>query len=302
MYLCYVDESGTSDIPGNTSHFVLAGLSIPINRWKYCDNAILHIKKKYGLEDSEIHIAWILRPYLEQSKIANFETLSYAQRKSQVEQFRRAELLRLQRMRNPKHYSQTKKNYKKTEAYIHLTYEQRRDFIKEIASCISRWRFARLFAECIDKIYFDPSRAHRTIDEQAFEQVVSRFEHYLQIIGRRYPERRCGLIIHDNNQTVAKKHTDLMKKFHEEGTMWTNVEAIIETPLFVDSRLTSMVQTADVCSYAIRRYLENGEDELFDLIFLRADTHRNVVVGVRHYSDTACRCKICLSHINATTI
>ncbi|MXW47489.1 MAG: hypothetical protein F4Z97_02385 [Gammaproteobacteria bacterium] len=27
MYLCYVDESGTLDIPDNTSHFVLAALS-----------------------------------------------------------------------------------------------------------------------------------------------------------------------------------------------------------------------------------------------------------------------------------
>ena len=32
MYLCYIDESGTSDIPGNTSHFILAGLSLPIWR------------------------------------------------------------------------------------------------------------------------------------------------------------------------------------------------------------------------------------------------------------------------------
>jgi hypothetical protein len=30
MYLCYIDESGTPQIPGNTSHFILAGLAIPI--------------------------------------------------------------------------------------------------------------------------------------------------------------------------------------------------------------------------------------------------------------------------------
>ncbi len=29
MFLCYIDESGTSNIPGNTSHFILAGLAIP---------------------------------------------------------------------------------------------------------------------------------------------------------------------------------------------------------------------------------------------------------------------------------
>jgi hypothetical protein len=49
MYLCYIDESGTSDIPGNTSHFVLAGLSIPIWHWKDCDREVETIKRKYAL-------------------------------------------------------------------------------------------------------------------------------------------------------------------------------------------------------------------------------------------------------------
>ncbi|MCU7837088.1 MAG: DUF3800 domain-containing protein [gamma proteobacterium symbiont of Taylorina sp.] len=40
MYLCYIDESGTSSIPGNTSHFVLAGISVPIWHWKTCDKDI----------------------------------------------------------------------------------------------------------------------------------------------------------------------------------------------------------------------------------------------------------------------
>jgi hypothetical protein len=300
MYLCYVDESGTSDIPGNTSHFVLSGISIPINRWKYCDSSIFAIKKKYNLQSAEIHVAWLLRSYIEQSKIINFEQLDYSQRISQVQQYRKSELLRLQRAKNPRHYHQTKKNYKQTDAYIHLTHDERKSFIKEVATCVSRWGFTRVFAECIDKVYFDPSRTAQTIDEQAFEQIVSRFEHYIQIIGKRYPERRCGLIIHDNNQTVARKHTDLMKQFYQKGTMWTNIDSIIETPLFVDSQLTSMVQIADLCAYSIRRYLENNEDELFDLIFQRADKYKGAVVGVRHFSSNACSCKICLAHVNTT--
>lgn len=34
MQLCYVDESGTPDIPGNTSHYILAGLSVPDQYWR----------------------------------------------------------------------------------------------------------------------------------------------------------------------------------------------------------------------------------------------------------------------------
>jgi len=43
------------------------------------------------------------------------------------------------------------------------------------------WGFARLFSECIDKDYFNPTITSQTPDEQAFEQVVSRYEQYLQI-------------------------------------------------------------------------------------------------------------------------
>ena len=80
MFLCYIDESGTPDVPGNSSHFILAGLSIPIEKWKDCDNELSVIKKKYSLSDVEIHTAWILRSYLEQNKIHNFKSLDKDQR------------------------------------------------------------------------------------------------------------------------------------------------------------------------------------------------------------------------------
>jgi hypothetical protein len=55
MYFCYIDESGTPEIPGTSSHYVLCGISIPIDKWKKCDSQIHAIKKKYGLGEAEIH-------------------------------------------------------------------------------------------------------------------------------------------------------------------------------------------------------------------------------------------------------
>lgn len=296
MYLCYIDESGTADIPGNTSHFVLAGLSIPIWAWKDCDRQIEAIKWKYGLVDQEIHVAWILRTYLEQSRIPAFESLDHRQRRSEVERLRRMELLRLQRLPNRNQYRQTKKNFAKTESYIHLSFAERQALIKEVVQCIAQWGSARLFAECVDKIHFDPARSAKTVDVQSFEQIVSRFQQFLQNIGRSAVAPVYGLLIHDNNPTVALRHTKMMKVFHQRGTSWTPVDNIIETPLFVDSQLTSMVQVADVCAYALRRYLENSEEDLFDLIFQRADRKDDKVVGVRHFTRSDCTCKICAAH------
>ena len=297
MIICYIDESGTPNIPGNTSHYVLAGLAIAIDKWKYCEKKVNEIKKKYHLEGAEIHTGWILRLYLEQSRIGNFEKLDTATRRYEVEKYRKAELLRLQS--NPtkqKQYHRTKKNYKQTESYIHLTFDERRQFATEIAKMIGSWSFSRLFAEGIDKIYFNPTAASSSIDEQAFEQVVSRFEQYLKIYSKTTGEKKFGLLVHDNNPTVCKKHTQMMKSFHRVGTLWTSIRNLIETPLFVDSQLTSMVQLADLCCYSIRRYLEKNEDFLFKEIFKRADSKGSRIVGVRHFSDNTCRCDICQSH------
>lgn len=293
MFLCYLDESGTSEIPGNTSHYVLSGLAIPVDRWKYCDSQISKFKDKWNLTGSELHTAWMRRAYIEQKKIPNFENLNYQSRRIAVNSYRKNELLRLQKV-NPKLYKQVKKNYRKTEAYIHLTYQERLNILLELATEISKWNFARLFAECIDKIHFDPLLSSQSIDEQAFEQVVSRFEQYLQIISGE--NKSLGLLIHDNNETVAKRLTELMIEFHKKGTLWTKLKNIIETPLFVNSQLTAMVQIADLCSYSLRRYLENSETELFSLIFKRADRKDKKVVGIRHFSDNGCTCDICNAH------
>ena len=290
MQLCYIDESGTSDIPGSTSHYVLAGLSVPDQFWKQHHAQLEQVKHDYGLEDAEIHVAWMMRAYREQESIPDFESMSPNIRRSEVHRRRVAEILRLQR-ENPRLRKQTSKNFKKSEGYVHLTLDERRRAVTDIAQLIGNWGVVRLFAECIDKLHFNPMIAGTTVHEQAFEQVVSRFERYLQNRRTDY-----GLLIHDNNETVAHRHTELMKSFLRRGTLWTQIEYVIETPMFVDSQLTSMVQLADLCAYALRRYLENDETELFDLVFQRADRMGDATVGVRHFTSAGCACRICVSH------
>lgn len=297
MYVCYIDESGTPDIPGNTSHFVLAGLAIPITLWRDFDASITKVLTKYELADAEFHTAWLLRKYFEQSKIANFEKLDYVARRAAVAQARTKELLRLQK-KQAKNYQTVKKLFKHTDAYIHLTFEERKALVVEAATRIGSWTEARLFAEAIDKTHFSPVAAQRSVGEQAFEQVVSRFEQFLVKGGPPGGQDRYGLLVHDNNETVAKKHTELMRQFHQDGTLWTAIKRIIDTPLFVNSSLTRMVQMADLCAYSLRRYFENGEAQLFEKIFPRADRAKGgVVVGVRHFAETKkCGCKVCIAH------
>ena len=294
MYLCYIDESGNSEMTGPSSHYVLAGLCVPIERWKDCDTQVYAIKQRYSLENAEIHTAYLLQRYPEQESIPNFATLDYSQRRTEAARTKNATLRRLKQGRR-KSYDQARKDFRRRDAYLHLTQSERRNFVRDVAQCVAGWSFARLFAECVDKLHFDPTLNPYGVDELAFDQVVSRFETFLHITGA--SQQNPGLLIHDNNETVAKQHTELMKSFHRRGTLWTHINNIIETPLFVDSELTSMVQVADMCSYALRRYLEKGETSLFNLIFRRADRKDGVVVGVQHFTNQPCSCKICVAHI-----
>lgn len=294
LYLCYIDESGTSQIPGNTSHYVLCGVSLPVKYWKSTHKKIDQIKNKYRLKDCEIHTGWILRKYREQALIADFEQLNDSDRRTQVNALRHLNLVNLRRTKKSSTYTQAKKNYKHTDPYIHLTYDERLNFLREIADLVGNSRFIRIFAECIDKTHVASQAHHIPCDEQALEQIVSRFEHYMSnIANAKNTESIYGLLVHDNNQTVSEKHTKLMTKFHISGTIWTKINHVVETPFFVDSQLNSMVQIADLCAIALRRYFENGEEDLLNRIISRFDRKRGKIVGVRHFANMSCPCKIC---------
>lgn len=86
-----------------------------------------------------------------------------------------------------------------------------------------------------------------------------------------------------------------MQYFYKKGTLWTSVDNIIETPLFVNSEFTSMVQVTDLAAYSLRRYFENQEEDLFKKVLKRADRRDTQIVGVRHLADKECGCLNCTS-------
>ena len=125
---------------------MLAGLSVPDEYWKQHNTQLENIKSNYGLADAEVHVAWMMRPYLEQQAFPGFESMT-AERWRTEGRRRHAELLRLQKMNNPRRYKQTRKNYQKTEAYVHLTLDERWRAVTGIAKIVSQWGVVRLFDE-----------------------------------------------------------------------------------------------------------------------------------------------------------
>jgi hypothetical protein len=307
MYFCYLDESGTPELGAQTSHFVLLGVAIPATAWYDKDARVDRIKAKYGIKNAELHTGYIARNLPEQNKIPDFAKMDAVKRRLAVQSVRDQELIKAAALRSTDKVKALKKLYAKTRDYIHLDQAQRTQLLREVADEVGNWTDIRLFADALDKTKVAPNTV---VFDFAFEQVVARFHTFLvtrESIRQKYLATHAsnrtkgadnyGLLIEDNNETHSKRLTEMMRRFHSGGTWWTHIHRIIETPLFVDSSLTSMVQVADLCAYATRRFFENGETDLFDRIFSRFDRRGSKVVGIRHYTGAnPCTCKVCLAH------
>ena len=289
MHILYVDESGVEELNVPPPHFVLLGLMIPAADWKHLDAAIERVKGGYDLAGVEIHTAWMARRFSEQEKIPGFEGLDHGARTNafQKEVQRRSGVLGVRG--NRKKIKAYRKECRETGRYAHLTRDERLACLRDLATELAKWEGIRIFADAISKADFQLGT--RSPYEMAFEQVLTRYQTYLSHVGD------TGIVVHDNNATVAPRLHQLCRRFHEEGTFYRQIPNIVETPLFVDSALTAMIQMADLCSFSLRRALEKNETEIWDIVESCVDEYRGIKVGVRHFTGPRpCTSRICIAH------
>lgn len=174
MYLCYIDESGTALDP-SVDTFVLLGVAIPASLWKSLDSSIISRKSHYGIEKSEMHTGWMLRRYAEQEKVADFASLSREDRRREVNLIRKARLLSTQALR-PDRIQNLQKYHRKTDAYIHLTLDERKAAVFDVARIFSGAVDARIFGQAVDKNCYKRSTP---MFEFSFERLVERFQAFL---------------------------------------------------------------------------------------------------------------------------
>jgi hypothetical protein len=101
----------------------------------------------------------------------------------------------------------------------------------------------RLFGAAIHKAAISPEDPM----EYAFEQLINRFDRFLTRLHRRNDTQR-GIIILDKSSYETTLQ-GLAHEFRIDGHRWGQLHNISETPLFVDSRATRMIQYADLIAY-----------------------------------------------------
>lgn len=170
--------------------------------------------------------------------------------------------------------------------------DEARGALKSVLNVVSAsYNTTRLFACAIDKKDYPG----RDPVEMAFEDLCKRFDLFL---GRRKAagDSQRGMIILDKTtrETSLQK---LSREFRKVGTQWGVLKNIADTPFFVDSRASRLVQIADHVAYSVFRRYNAGDAQYFDLIAHRFDADDNVIHGLahKHAERHACTCPCCLS-------
>ena len=167
--------------------------------------------------------------------------------------------------------------------------EEREKAYADALTVLGRSTQVRLFGAAIHKA----ARSPEDPMEYAFEQLINRFDRFLARLHRMNNTQR-GIVILDKSSYETSLQ-GLAREFRLDGHRWGQLRNISETPLFVDSRATRMIQYADLVAYALRRYYENGQSVYFDRIAHLFDAEGGIIHGLVHYIPTGahCGCRIC---------
>jgi hypothetical protein len=139
----------------------------------------------------------------------------------------------------------------------------------------------------------------------AFEDLCQRFDIYLSRLNAE-GERQKGLLILDDSSYETTLQ-ELAKNFRKIGTQWGSVKHLADTPFFVNSKASRIVQLADHVAYAVFRRYNTGDTQYFDIIAHKFHQTDGVVHGLAHKQKTTmtCMCVACMSrrqNKNSTSI
>ena len=173
-----------------------------------------------------------------------------------------------------------------------MSTDEARGVIKAVLTVLAKsYDTAKILACAVHKASYPTKDSMK----MAFEDLCSRFDQYLSRESAK-GDRQRGLLILDRttHETSLQK---MARDFRTLGTQWGVIRNLAETPLFVDSRASRVVQLADHVAYAVYRRYNVGDSQYFDIIAHKFDNVDGVIHGLAHkqLSNPNCMCLGCMS-------
>ncbi len=172
-----------------------------------------------------------------------------------------------------------------------LTKEEAQGVIKAVLKVVVEAHdSAKIFACAIHKKSYAQNSMH-----MAFEDLTQRFDNYLKSLYSS-GDRQKGLLILDD----SAHETDLLqlaRNFRQSGTQWGAIKSLADTPFFVNSKSSRVIQIADHIAYSVFRRYNHGDTQYFDIIAERFHIVDQVVHGLAHKQrlNPSCMCPACHS-------
>ena len=181
---------------------------------------------------------------------------------------------------------------RRSEPWKGLTQDGARGTIKSVLDVLANaYDTARAFACVVHKTSY-PNQDPMAV---AFEDLCSRFDRYLQRL-RADGNTQRGLVILDKSAYETTLQ-EMSVEFRTLGTRWGVIRHLADTPLFVDSRASRVIQLADHVAYAVFRRYQSGDTQYLDRIAHKFDAEDGILHGLAHKEsgNPYCMCIACLS-------
>jgi hypothetical protein len=146
--------------------------------------------------------------------------------------------------------------------------------IKDALSLIDGKRY-RIIASVVRKSAISPQDPVRS----TFQQLVTRFDHYLTREHTYFKNTQRGLVIFDKSSKEAPIQA-LATEFKTNGHEWGKLRNMADVPVFVDSHATRLIQLADLVAYAIFRKYEQEDSQFYDIIERKFDYYGGIQHGL----------------------
>lgn len=132
--------------------------------------------------------------------------------------------------------------------------------------------------------------------EIAFEELCNRFDLHLKYKYRVIDEAHRGIIIVDKSSYETSLQR-LALDFKRHGTRWRSIVNLAEAPMFIDSKVSRLIQLADHIAYAVFRRYEAKDSKYLDTIINRFLLEEGKLHGLVHkyHSPKECLCRSCIS-------
>jgi hypothetical protein len=125
--------------------------------------------------------------------------------------------------------------------------QQRTDAIKDALALIDGKHY-RIFASVVNKVSISPEDPVRS----TFQQLITRFDHFLTREHTHFNNTHRGLVIFDKTSKESSIQS-LARDFKTMGHDWGSLRNMAEVPAFIDSEATRLIQLADLVAYALFR-------------------------------------------------